>query len=60
MLDSSGYVYAAGCPESGQLGVIPYDFTPKICEEPFVRVPGIYAPAKKVQAGDGFTLILSE
>jgi alpha-tubulin suppressor-like RCC1 family protein len=62
MLDFLGYVYASGCSDSGQLGVISYNFMPKICKIPYVIMPGFLMsnPAKKIQAGDGFTLILSE
>jgi len=61
LMDSIGYVYAAGNPELGQLGTIHYNFMPEKCDLPFIIVPGftIQFPAVKVQAGDGFSVILN-
>jgi len=60
MIDSAGYVYAAGCSELGQLGMVFYNFNPQTCDVPFVIVPPFSrgCPAVKVCAGDGFSLAL--
>ena len=60
MLDEEGYAYSAGCPDDGQLGVIHYQFTPKICEQPYVYLSVFTRsnPGKKVCAGDSFSIFL--
>jgi len=61
-LTDEGMVFAAGSPENGQLGVLHYEFTPKKCSDPFVWIPSFTSllRAVKVQAGDGFSVILDE
>lgn len=61
ILDTCGYVYSAGSSENGQLGTLHYNFTPKLCDIPYVMMAefSIKCPAVKVCAGDGFSIVLN-
>eukprot|EP00347_Sterkiella_histriomuscorum_P017345 403349742 len=62
LLDYTGYAYAGGSSDNGQLGVIHYQFAPKTCEQPYVLVSAFSAqnPGMKVSAGDGFSMFLDK
>jgi len=63
-LTAGGEVYAAGSSELGQLGVPEYQFVPLHAEQPFIKLEmfefGVNDKAVKVQASDGFSMILSK
>lgn len=57
-------VYASGNPEYGQLGVIHYQFTPKLIQkanEAYIRVPVPTSnPIRQICASDGFSVVLDD